>query len=547
MPRQTERWVRRIPNLFLGLLLSAACNDQLIGGMMEPKPWMILPIDAPIVSVVHSPADPTTNDTIRIFATVSDSTTIATLVIALNDSAVASCAGARCEYEAVLRAGPHTYGATATDTAGSVLTDGPHAFTVWLHPPQSGGFTSSPHWRHIRTSVLDYRIHYQREPERSREYDWAAARYDHVVGGLGLLNEYRKRNPTIRHSTYDKLWFTPAADAGAMENWLIANGYPVENAYLHAAGTSVDSANRITAQQFAGRDYWYLNLADPGFRAWRLHRTRQLTTANAQGQRSETLFLDTNANSTVRRYIPAATLEYPSHETYFADFYALLATLRAEVPAGYLVLNMAQYFTRDEEMVTARVAGGVMTEYGNTPYGRTRWLEVDQLVADGVVVHLATGVSPGSKNNQRADMTAGNYDSIRERVLMWEYGSYLMVVDPERMDAVLFETYGLNWSHPFSVTWLPAFEVDIGLATAKRRVLDSGVDAQGQRFNVFIREFENGLVLIRPQEGGSYGDATAVDVTVPNAPWRVLQPDGSLSGEVSSVTLRNSEALILMR
>ena len=176
------------------------------------------------------------------------------------------------------------------------------------------------------------------------------------------------------------------------------------------------------------------------------------------------------------------------------------------------------------------------------------WNAIDGLVAAGAVVQFATGVSPGSKNDQRGDMNPGNYNSIAERVLMWEYVSYLMVADPARMDAVYFESYGLNWSNPFSVTWLKAFERDIGLATGKRSVLTSGTDGAGQGYSVYKREFaNNALVLIRPQGGTTYGDVTGVNVTLPGGTWRMVRADGSLSAGITSVRLRNSEAVVLIR
>ena len=408
--------------------------------------------------------------------------------------------------------------------------------------------STTPHFRHMRTSVVDYRIHYLREPQKSAEYDWAAARFDRVTGGVKLLNAYKTRNPTIGHLTYDKLWFTPVNDAGTAESWLAARGYQVENAYLHRAGTSRTKANRITAQQFAGRDYWYYNLGNPGYRAYRAYRAQQLSSYNGSGYRSDTFFLDSNSNSTIRKYVPATTLEYGSRSGYMNDLYSLLAAQRSDVPAGLVVLNQAQYFTRSDEMVTAGHAGGVMTEFGNTPYGRPRWDEIDELVSRDVIVHMATGVSPGAKGRQRGDMNAGNYASIKNRVLMWEYGSYLMVVNPNRMDAVFFEPYGLNWSLPFSAAWLRAFEVDLGLALGRRTVLKSGTDGAGQSYQVFTREFSNdALVVIRGQKGTKYGDQTAVRVTLPGGAWRKMRVDGSAGPLVSSARIRNSEALLFLR
>lgn len=410
------------------------------------------------------------------------------------------------------------------------------------------GAAATPHWRHMRTSVLDYRIHHLKEPQKSAEYDWAAARYDRVTGGPGIMNAYKALNPTIGHQTYDKLWFTPVADAGAAESWLAAKGYNVESAYLHVAGTSKTKANRITAKQFAGRDYWYYNLGNPGYRAYRAYRAKQLSTFNSQGHRSDTFFFDSNSNNAIRKYVPATTLEYATRSAYMNDLYTLLAAQRAAVPAGRVVINQAQYFTKTDEMTTAGIAGGIMTEFSNTPYGRPRWAEVDKLVANGVIVQLSTGVSPGSKGNQRGDITAGNYNSIKERVLMWEHGSYLMVVNPSRMDAVLFEPYGLNWSLPFSAAWLPAYEVDIGLALAPRSVLKTGTDGAGQTYSVLKREFSNNaLVVIRGQKGTQYGDHTAVTVTLPGGSWRMLRADGSLGAAVTTARVRNSEALVFRK
>lgn len=407
---------------------------------------------------------------------------------------------------------------------------------------------SSPHFRHMRTSVLDYRIHYLKEPQKSAEYNWAAARYDKVTGGLGLLNAYKSRNPTIRHYMYDKLWFTPVADAGAAESWLSSRGYNVENAYLHKAGTSKTKANRITAQQYAGRDYWYYNLSNPGYLAYRAWRAQQSMKTNAAGYRSDSFFFDSNSNNAMNRYIPTTTLEFATRSAYMAAYHSVLKSQRNAVPAKHVIINQAQYFTKPDEMVSAGIAGGVMTEFSNSPYGRPRWAEIDHLVGQGVVVHLSTGVSPGSKNNQRADMNPGNYSSIAERVLMWEYGSYLMVAQPGKMDAVYFEPYGLNWSKPFTVAWLPAYEVDIGLAVAPRSVLKSGTDGAGQTYQILQRQFSNNaLVVIRGQKGGTYGEATAVTVTLPGGSWRMVWPNGSLSSARTTVKVRNSEALLFIK
>jgi hypothetical protein len=417
---------------------------------------------------------------------------------------------------------------------------------------QQSGSGTSPHWRHMRTSTIDYRIVVGRYRLTARtaaqEWDWAASHFDKVIGGNAA--EYKRRNPGILHFPYDTYWFTPVNSARAMEAWLTSNRYSVESAYLHRAGTAMLPANRITAKQFAGRDYWYYNPGDAGFRAWRKEQTARQIGRTNRVHRSDGLFFDTNSRSTVTKYVPARTLEFGSHAEYFTAFDSLLAAHREWVPAGYVMMNQSAYFNRPNEMELAGIAGGTMTEFVNGPYRDPKWAEVDALVEAGVVIEYGTAIKANHKGNARYGVTPGNYGTIKERVLMWEYVSYLMVVDPEHMDRVYFEPYLGSWDAPMSSVWLPAFERDIGLATGKRSSVLRGTDGAGQSYQVFQREFENALALIRPQGGKTeaggfdYGDASAVTVELPGGTWRVLLADGALTGPVTRVDLRAGEAVI---
>ncbi len=499
------------------------------------------------LNLTHGPASPSAGTSVTLTAAGSPSGAVKSIVIEVDGATVKTCTAATCSHVASYAAGSYTYRASAVDTAGNTVTAGPNTLTVRSAP--SGGYSAtSPHWRHMRTATIDYRIHYQPAAQQAIEYDWAAARFDHVTGGD--LNQYKKRNPTISHFPYDTYWFVPVASAPAAENWLAANGYNVENAYLHYAGTSKTKADRVTAQQYAGRDYWYYNMADPGFRAWRQHTTKQRTAVNNQGFRSDGLFLDTNNLTAMNQYIPNVTLEYGSRSAWMADHDALLATHRSWVPSGFLVVNMAQYFNRTGEQAISKIAGGVMTEFVNGPFRDQYWSTVDALVNAGVVVEFTTTTQATYLNDARNGITPGNYNSIRERVLMWMYVSYLMVVNPQHMDRVLFEPYIGGWTVPMSTAWVDAFEYDIGLATAPRKVYKSGSDPAGQWYQVYSREFENALVLIRPKNGVSstnYGDLSAVDVDLPSGTWHVLYADGSRGGAVTRVQLRLGESLVLLK
>ena len=63
---------------------------------------------------------------------------------------------------------------------------------------------------------------------------------------------------------------------------------------------------------------------------------------------------------------------------------------------------------------------------------------------------------------------------------------------------------------------------------------------------VYARRYTRGLVLVRPNTGGSLGDDTATIHALPE-PLRPLGVDGALGEPIREVTLRNGEAAILVR
>jgi hypothetical protein len=407
---------------------------------------------------------------------------------------------------------------------------------------------SSPHWRHMRTATSDYRIHTILSlTQKAAEWDWAARHFDVAVGGW--MNEYKRRNPTLRHYTYDLIWAPMQKSTPEMEKWLTANGYVAENSFLHKAGTSRTKANRIAIHIWAS-DRYLTNPKNPGFRAWRAHRTKSLTALNASGRRSDGLLFDELGTGAFEKHIPWPNYEFASRDAYYTAFRSLMAQHRQNVPGGVVLLNQAQRFSKTEDKAQALHAGGSLTEYVNSPYFNQKWNHVDELVAGGGTVAFYTGVSPTTKGTVRYNINPGNYGSIAQRVLMWEYASYLMVVEPTRMDAVYFMPYGLGWSVPMPTVWLTAFEYDIGLATGKRSIFKTGTDGAGQPYQVFRRNFQNGMVLIRPQAGSGqvqYGDASGITVTLPAGTWYRLRPDGSKTAAVTSVRLRLGEAVIVVK
>src|SRR3990167_3069981 len=429
---------------------------------------------------------------------------------------------------------------------------------------QSSYSATSPHFTHARFAATDYRIEYMKNISglvaQQAEYDWATAHYDLVVGGN--LNEWKSRNPTVQQYVYDLIFGervtdgsgNPVPDTTVLENWLVAHGYPVENAYLHYAGGGKTVANRVNWTTQWGYS-WAINPGDPGLIAWRENVTKAMTAVQPSGFRFEGLFYD-GLGTFGMGYIPNTTEEYAIKANYLADLHGLLALSRNWMPSGRCIPNTTNYITA-EDAAQADSCGSGLMDFINNAYGEPAHNShnyIDQRIAAGTQIIMVTGTHGYLKSKPYYNMNAGNYSAVIERVLLVEYANYLMLLDPAQMDLLAVDFYltgTLDPAFPHSYTWLKAFEVDIGQAQGKRSIIKSGTDAAGQSYKVYQREFANALALNRPTTNwahNDYGDATAVAVNLPTTnTWYMLRPDGTQTGPVTSVQLRNAESAIFMK
>ncbi|USN53660.1 MAG: hypothetical protein H6760_00615 [Candidatus Nomurabacteria bacterium] len=116
-----------------------------------------------------------------------------------------------------------------------------------------------------------------------------------------------------------------------------------------------------------------------------------------------------------------------------------------------------------------------------------------------------------------------------------------------------------NWA------WLPQLAYDIGQPaqnpagirdvfgnqnTSEFYEWATGADPgnSGHTYSIYARQYENALVLTKMRQAreDAWGDATATTHEL-DQPYRVLRADGSVGDEVSQVTLRDNEAVILIR
>jgi hypothetical protein len=418
----------------------------------------------------------------------------------------------------------------------------------------------SPHWPHIRLHVTDYRIQYQPREKRAGEYEWVARRFDRILldaGDRKSVPEYRRLNPKAEIYRYALNWtvIRPGEDRNLdvsvsyyreMEQWYARHPqFRLEDAFLHdrgrCAGEKKTELCRLTFKIWT-QMRWAVNPGDPGLRAFQRERVANVI-ADADG-----LFVDEHSSGDIRgKLTPGQVLEYHDWASYERDMVGLLRELRAGVgPRKRLTLNTHTHLSPfDQQMVVA--AGGAHLEDFNNPFFaemEKRWTFAESLINRGANVTLS---QPEPDATPR-DYSPGNSKSPLHRRRLWELGSYYLIA-PARVGALTFSP-GAKWKWAFAGQWWGAVEFDVGKPVGPRRVHAEGRDPTGKPYRVWAREYERALVLVRPVINWgrqSFGDESAVDVTVPQGPRnRPLSADGRLGAPVGRMRLRVSEAAILV-
>jgi len=386
----------------------------------------------------------------------------------------------------------------------------------------------------------------------SEERAWAGAHYDLAMSGSG--SAWTTANPTVGHLPYTIEWtvIIPGTESAGLTTayyadmvaWYRAHtSLSLEPAFLHAAGARRDSAGRAVVTIWGSRR-WMINPADPGALQYQADRFSRIV-ANEGGA-----FVDEAGSGDMLSRI-SNTLEYPTSATFTAPQSAAFATLKRAMGNKTLMLNTAEYQT-DFDRANALAAGSVHMESINNPLSPDmplRWHWIESLTSSNVFVDMVTLYSTTTANNMSATFPKGNYATSAERMKMWELASYYMAVSstPDNL-ALQLENM---WNVPYSSLWTKAQEANIGHPVAARVVTSRGTDPLGQAYLVYTRDMDRALVIARVNQGWgthSYMDASAITIPLPTSDiWLPLRADGTLGAPVTSVSLRNVEAMILVK
>ncbi len=418
-------------------------------------------------------------------------------------------------------------------------------------PPASGSLYSgysamSPHWPHIRTMMTDFYYSWT-----TAERAWAAQHHDYAMSGTG--SAWRAVNTSVGHLPYALEWTTIIPSASSHDNmqsayykdmktWYAAHpSNSLENAFLHKAGAAHDSTGRIVISIWSSAR-WVVNPADEGARNYQVDRFQRIV-ANENG-----VFVDECAG--ILGLVPASQ-EFPTKSDFQAPQTATFAAIKQAFGSKVLMLNTAEYTTAFD-LANALAAGAVHLEGMNNPLhpgisGTWQWVE--SLTSQNVLVDFVTLYPSAYVNTIAATFPHGNSATPAQRMKLLELASYYIVVPSNPAELAL--QLENSWNRPYSSLWIRAQEANVGHPLGPRVLASRGTDPLGQTYAVYTRDLDRALVIMRVNQGWgahSYVDATAVSIPLPATDqWLPLNADGTLGAPVTSVTLRNVEAAILVK
>jgi hypothetical protein len=516
------------------------------------------------VSVNPGSATVQVRQTLALFAMVTDAGshlvtdvpvtwTSANPAIATIDTTGAVTGVAAGAVNIVVRAGTNQSTAQVTVIPAAVVVAPAPPPPAPVTPPVSSGSlygsysSTSPHWPHIRTMMTDFYYGWT-----SAERTWAGQHYDYAMSGSGTA--WLAGNPTVGHFPYTLEWtviIPGAAHDGLttvyyadMVAWYRAHpSLSLESAFLHRAGASRDSAGRAVVSIW-GSARWMVNPADAGAREYQADRFTRIV-ANEGGA-----FVDEAGSGDMLGRI-RGTQEYPTSDAYVPAQTAAFAAIKRAMGTKVLMLNTAEYRT-DFDRANAVAAGAAHMELINNPLSAnmpSNWQWIESLVNSGVFVDMVAAYSTTYANSIPTTFPHGNSATSAQRMKLWELASYYLVVPSN--PALLALQLENAWNVPYSSMWLRAQEANIGHPVGARVFASRGTDPLGQAYVVYTREMDRALIVVRVNQGWgahSYIDGTAVTIPLPTTDqWLPLHADGTLGAAVTSVTLRNVEAAILVK
>lgn len=224
------------------------------------------------------------------------------------------------------------------------------------------------------------------------------------------------------------------------------------------------------------------------------------------------------------------------------DLAAAVGAVRRALPGKWVVSNTAGSIAEGDPI--ARESTAVLEEFLLRPNDHN-WSNLIDM-QDRVNRRLATG------SHAILDTHPGSGSLTTERTRMGSLAYYYLLGDPD--ETFLMFAGGFRPSAAWNTVFVPAATHDVGRPVADMTTFATGTDPQNANltYKVYAREYANALVLFKPRSytlgkgTGTADDATATTHQL-NGRYRQLYSDGSLGQVVTSITLRNSEGVVLVK
>ena len=230
--------------------------------------------------------------------------------------------------------------------------------------------------------------------------------------------------------------------------------------------------------------------------------------------------------------------------TYSADSGALVDAVSRAIYPRWVMSNTAGGKTEGDAVAAASAA--VAEEFLLRPLD-TNWAEIGD-VANLVAERLNAGGSPYVILDSLP--TGGSPTDPRTQIATLAY--YYLVANPDRTMLMFYGGYSPSTS--WTQHWSQAATANVGKPTGTMQVFATGNDPSNTSltYKVYSRSYEKALVLYKPLSYATgIGEGTRSDQTATlhqlGGSYRRVNSDGSLSGVLTAISLRNGEGALLLK
>jgi hypothetical protein len=233
-----------------------------------------------------------------------------------------------------------------------------------------------------------------------------------------------------------------------------------------------------------------------------------------------------------------------STAAYASNLGVLLGRLNQQIAPKWILINTAGGGNDTNQII--RQVPGSMEEFLLRPLASS-WMRFDDVAS---LVQSRLTANPSAYLILDSLPTGGSPTDPRTQIATLAY--YYLLGNPET--TFLMFNGGFAPASTWTQHWSPAAAYDVGQSKGNYRLFASGSDPSNLAltYKIMARDYSNALVLYKPlstaagQSNGTLANNTATTHLL-NGNYRRLNADGTLSGIVTSVTLRNGEGAILIR